>query len=50
MVVILELCEGKEVSPVILPLINEEPEVLLEFLIHSLSLPIPLWVVGRGGC
>jgi hypothetical protein len=46
MVVILKLCEGKEVGPII----NEEPEILLEFLVHSFSLPIPLWVIGHGGC
>jgi hypothetical protein len=28
-VVVLKLCEGKEVGPIILPLINEEPEILL---------------------
>ena len=50
MVVVLELCEREEVGPVILPLIDEESEVLLEFLVHSFGLPISLWVVGRGGC
>jgi hypothetical protein len=49
-VVILKLCEGKEVGPIILPLINEEPEILLEFLVHSFSLSVPLRVIGRGGC
>jgi hypothetical protein len=47
-VVVLKLCEGKEVGPIILLLIKEEPEILLEFLVHSFSLPIPLRVVGRG--
>ena len=48
-VVILEFCQGEEVRPVILSLIDEYPKVLLQFLIDPLRLSIPLRVIGCGG-
>ena len=48
-VVILEFRQGEKVRPVILLLIDEYPEVLLQFLIDLLHLSIPLWVIGCGG-
>ena len=49
MVIVLELSEGNEVRPVILPLIYEEPEVLLQLLVDLFCLAVSLWVVCRGG-
>ena len=49
-VVVLEFCQGEEVHPVILSLIDEYPKVLLQFLIDLFHLSIPLWVIGCGGC
>jgi hypothetical protein len=48
MVIILKLCHGKEVSPVILPFTTEEPQVLLQFLVYPFRLPVRLWVVSHG--
>jgi hypothetical protein len=46
--VVLELGEWKEISPVVLPLVDEEPEVLFQLLVHSLRLAISLRMVSRG--
>ena len=48
-VVVLEFRQGEEVRPVILPLINEYPKVLLQFLIDPFRLSIPLRMIGCGG-
>ena len=48
MVVVLKLCEGEEVSPVILWLIDKDPEVLLQLLIDPLGLAIALRVISSG--
>jgi hypothetical protein len=48
MVVILELCHGEKVRPIILPLTTKEPQVLFQFLIYPFCLPIRLRVVSRG--
>ena len=49
-VVILEFRQREEVHPVILTLIDEQPKVLLQFLVDPLHLSITLWVIGSGGC
>jgi len=48
LVVVLKFSKGKEVGPIILSLVNEEPEVLFQLLDHSVSLTISLRVVGSG--
>jgi len=48
MVIVLKFSKGKEVSPIILSLVDEEPEVLFQLLIHLFSLTISLRVVGSG--
>ena len=48
MIIILELRKREQLGPVILPLIDKEPEVLLQFLVHPLCLPIPLRVISGG--
>jgi hypothetical protein len=48
-VVILELSQGEEISPVILPLVHEDPQVLFQLLVNSFSLPVTLWVIGSSG-
>lgn len=48
-VIVLEFCEWEEVCPVVLPLVDEDLEVLLQLLVDSFSLAITLWVVGSGG-
>ena len=50
MVVILEFRQREEVHPVILMLIDEQPKVLLQFLVDLLRLSVTLWVIGSGGC
>jgi hypothetical protein len=42
--VVLELGEWKEIGPVVLPLVDEEPEVLFQLLVHSLRLAISLHI------
>ncbi|KAG6863927.1 hypothetical protein C0993_009852 [Termitomyces sp. T159_Od127] len=49
MVVVLKLGIWKQLIPVVLPLIAEEAEVLLQFLVHVFCLPIRLEMVGGGG-
>ena len=50
MVVVLELSHRQEVIPVVLSLIDEEAEVLFQFLIDPFCLPICLRAVCCGGC
>jgi hypothetical protein len=50
MVVVLELRKGEKVIPIILTLIDEDTEILLEFLIDSFRLAVPLGVISRGSC
>ncbi len=40
--------EGEPFGPVILKVVDEDPEILLNFLVDSFSLSICLWVVGSG--
>ena len=44
-----ELCERKEVFPVILHLIDEGPQELFHFLVDLLRLSVRLGVVSQGG-
>ena len=50
MVVVLELCQGQQVGPVILPLVGEQSEILLQLLVNPFCLSVSLWMVGRSGC
>ena len=50
MVVVLEFGHMQEVIPIILYLIEKEAEVLFQFLVDPLCLPICLRVVCCGGC
>ena len=47
-VVVLEFRERNQVRPVILPLVDEESEVLFQFLIYLFRLSVTLWVIGCG--
>ena len=49
-VVVLELSQWDQLVPVILPIIYEELEVLLQFLVDSFHLPIALWMISSSGC
>src|SRR6267378_2797786 len=49
MVVVLEFRHGQKFIPVILALIDKDPEVLFQFLVDTFCLSIHLWVV-RCGC
>ena len=49
-IIILEFCEGEEIVPIILPLIDEKVEELFEFLINPLCLSVFLRMVCSGGC
>ena len=49
-VVVLELCQGQQVSPVILPLVGEQSEILLQLLVNLFRLSVSLRMVGRSGC
>jgi len=46
MIVVLELCHGQQVIPIILLLVHKEPEVLVQLLVDTLRLPIGLGVPG----
>jgi len=46
MIVVLELRHGQQVIPIILPLVHEEPEVLVQLLIDTLRLFVSLGVPG----
>ena len=48
-VVVLELCQQKQLIPVVLPLIDKEAEILLQLLVVLFHLPITLWMVGHSG-
>jgi hypothetical protein len=48
MVIILKLCHGEEVGPIILPFTAEEPQVLFQFLIYPFRLPVRLQMVSCG--
>ena len=43
-----EFSGGQVISPVVLALVAEDVKVLFDFLIHTFSLTIALWVVSRG--
>ena len=47
-VIVCELCEGKEVEPVVLLIVTVDPNVLFQGLISALSLPITFWMVSQG--
>ena len=47
-VVVLELCDRKEVMPVILALVNKGPEVLVKFLVNTFRLAVRLGMPGGG--
>ena len=49
MIIVLELSKGEEVRPIILPLIDKEPEVLLQLLVDTFGLAISLGMVGGSG-
>ena len=49
MVIVLEFSKEKEIMPVILSLIDKQLQILLQFLIHVLSLAIALWMISCGG-
>ena len=46
MVVVGELCERKEVIPVILSFSDEDAYVLFQFLVNPFSLSVGLWMIG----
>jgi len=50
LVVILEFREWQEPHPIVLSLVDEELEILFEFLVDLFCLSIILRVVGHGGC
>ena len=47
-VVVRELGAGQPLSPIRLSMIDEYPEILLYFLVHSFSLSVGLRVIGGG--
>ena len=47
-VVVGELCKGKQMLPVILLVVDEDPKVLLEDLVHPFCLPVSFWMVCHG--
>ena len=49
-IVILKLCTGEEIVPIVLPLVNKETKELLQFLVDPLHLSISLGVVCSSGC
>jgi len=50
MIVICELSHWQPIIPIILSLIHEDAQVLLQFLVDMLHLPISLRVIGCGCC
>ena len=48
MVVVLELCQGEQLCPVILSFIDKQPQVLFQLLVDLLHLSIYLRVIGSG--
>jgi hypothetical protein len=49
-VVVLEFRQREQVRPVVLSLVDEEPEILLQFLVHPFRLSVPLRVISRRSC
>jgi hypothetical protein len=47
-IVVLKLCKGKELVPIILPLIDKDTEILLELLINPFRLSVALRMICRG--
>jgi hypothetical protein len=47
-VVVLEFCHGQKFIPVILALIDKDPEVLFQFLVDTFHLSVCLWMVCCG--
>ena len=50
MIIVLEFCEGEEIVPIILPLIDKKVEELFELLINCFRLSVSLRMVCSGGC
>src|SRR5215471_12410126 len=50
MVVVLELCEGEEIMPIVLSFAHEDSQVLLQLLVHPFRLAVSLGVVCGGHC
>ena len=50
MVVVLELGEGEQIVPIVLPLIYEEVQILFELLVNPFCLSFGLGVIGCCGC
>ena len=48
-VVVRKLGHGDPVHPVVLVVVDVEPQALFQLLVHPLRLAISLWVVGCGG-
>ena len=46
MVVVGELCEQKEVIPVILSFPDEDAYILFQFLVNPFGLSVGLWMIG----
>ena len=46
-VVVSKLCERQKFGPIVLLIVTINLQVLLEHLVHSLSLSIPFWVVTQ---
>ena len=49
LVVIGEFCKGEPVGPVVLLIVDEQAEILFDFLVHSLGLSICLRMIGSRG-
>jgi hypothetical protein len=49
-VAVLEFGQQQAIIPIVLPFANEQTEVLLEFLIYALGLPVCLWMICHGCC
>ena len=49
MIVVLELCHGQQIVPIVLPLIDKELQVLIQFLVDVLHLSISLWMPSSEG-
>ncbi|KAF8237947.1 hypothetical protein L208DRAFT_1245125 [Tricholoma matsutake] len=45
-VIVSKLSQGEKIIPIVLALIDEDADVLLQFLVDSVSLAISLWVIG----
>ena len=49
-VIVLEFHQGEEFQPVVLPLVDKQPKVLLLLLVHSFRLSVTLRVISCGSC